>query len=121
MKLCLYCKAEIPEDAIKCMHCTSTLVPSNTEAEQKNGRVTYILDRDLIRFGKFTIAGLAMFLTVGAFLYGFDIKQTAKEVRDAQQDAAKLIKEIREAQQSIARSKADVEALVANAQGSSNK
>jgi hypothetical protein len=115
MRPCPYCKAEIPDDALKCMYCTSNLAPSGVESKDRGDTVTYVLDRGLIRYAKFAGTTLALFLTVGAFFYGFDIKQAAKEVREAQQEAGTVLKEIRESEQSVAKSKIAVEETEANA------
>ena len=58
---------------------TGVIATPSPEPDQ----VKYILDQDLVRFAKFAAAVLAIFVTVGLFLYGFDIKQSAKEVREA--------------------------------------
>lgn len=44
-------------------------------------QTVYVLDQGLVRFAKFTGGILAIFVTVGLFLYGVDIKQVAKDVR----------------------------------------
>jgi hypothetical protein len=91
LQICPYCKEEIKDDAVKCRYCGSSLAsPGNTD------QATYILDRGLIRFGKFTLAVLAMFLTIGAFFYGFNLKETMKEVgksRDEILQAKSMIEE----------------------------
>ncbi len=42
----------------------------------------YVLDRGIVRFAKFSLSILALFLVVGAFFYGFDLKQAAKEMSE---------------------------------------
>ena len=64
MKSCPFCKEQVNDEAIKCRYCQSMLL-SLQGADLKSGensRVTYILDRDLVRFGKFAGAVLAVFL-----------------------------------------------------------
>jgi hypothetical protein len=53
---------------------------SNTEDDEKP--VTYIVDKGLVTFAKFAAATLAIFLTVGIFFYGLDIKQLSKQIQD---------------------------------------
>jgi len=44
---------------------------------------TFVIDGELYRFVKVAGAVLAIFVTVGVFLYGFEIKKAAKEARDS--------------------------------------
>jgi len=87
---CPFCKEDIKEDAIKCKHCQSLLYKIEPEEIKKadDGKgdskyVTYVLDKDLVRFAKFALSVLAIFITIGIILYGVDLKQTAKELGEA--------------------------------------
>ena len=44
---------------------------------------TFVIDGELYRFVKVAGAVLGIFVTVGVFLYGFEIKKAAKEARDS--------------------------------------
>jgi hypothetical protein len=92
MKTCPFCREEINDDAIKCRFCQSMLVPvQGVEQRSSNdAQVTYILDRDLVRFGKFAAAVLAVFLVVGAFFFGFKLEDGLEKVRDAQERLSKM-------------------------------
>jgi Subtilase family len=66
------------------------------------------LDSDVIRFATFAASVLAVFITVGLFLYGFEIKSVAKEARDslgqirqARTDADQVLKETQQKSGSI--------------------
>jgi kumamolisin len=43
----------------------------------------YVLDKDLVRFAKFVASALAVFITIGATLYGFSVKEAADKVRES--------------------------------------
>ncbi|MDJ0896851.1 MAG: hypothetical protein QNJ92_17035 [Alphaproteobacteria bacterium] len=46
-------------------------------------KVTYVVDADLVRFAKFAIATLGIFIVVGISLFGFSLKDMAKQLSDA--------------------------------------
>jgi hypothetical protein len=56
---------------------------------EERGDAVYIVDRGLIRFGKFAVALLAMFGIMGVFLFGLDIKKAADEVKLARAETEK--------------------------------
>jgi hypothetical protein len=76
---CPYCLEDIKPGARKCPHCQSSL-----ETSADSGRDTvYILDKGLIRFGKFVAAALGLFLIMGAYFFGIDLKDALKQASEA--------------------------------------
>jgi Zn-dependent metalloprotease len=94
MTQCRFCKSDIPSDASRCPHCTSFL--NGEQPQGLPGQVTYIVDKGLVTFAKFASAVLAVFLTVGVFVYGLDIKQIGKEVEQVNKEIVQESKEIKE-------------------------
>ena len=97
MSICQFCKEEVHQEAIKCRHCGSFL--GGDVKKPVRAHVTYVVDQDIVRFAKFALPILLIFLIAGAFLYGFDIRIAAKEIREIREeirkdaDAIRLLKE----------------------------
>jgi hypothetical protein len=123
MKPCPLCKEEIQDDAIKCRHCHSLLVPIQGSAQPPDDdRVTYVVDRDLVRFAKFAGAVLGVFLIVGAFFFGFKLDNALEKARDthekltkAQAELSTAQADLKEAQSTVNALKRDVEQLLSEA------
>jgi kumamolisin len=142
MKICPFCRGEIHDDAIKCMHCQSSLLPPQPGAAAAppvpdSRQTVYIVDQDLIRFGKFTGAVLAVIIAVGVIFFGVDIKESAKDaaasakegeasakdaqtlataMRDLQQQATTTNQQIQDAMKTVAADSAQLKAQLADAQ-----
>jgi len=80
MASCPYCLEEIKPGARRCPHCQTKLDP----AEENDGNVTYVLDKGIVRFGKFVAAIFGIFLIVGVYVYGLDIKDAVKKTSEAE-------------------------------------
>jgi hypothetical protein len=103
MKICPYCREEVHDDAIKCRYCSSSLLPGQQSPERPSEQpadgsksVVYVVDNGLIRFAKFVAAALAVFVTVGASLYGFSINQAADKVRESSDKVREIADKIRD-------------------------
>jgi len=70
-------------------------VPEPEESSPK-GRVTYVVDQDLVRFGKFAVAVLGIFVLVGTYLFGIKLEVTVEKMRTAQLELQKSQKDLEE-------------------------
>lgn len=105
---------------LECLIITFEKVSSSEKPD--DGRTTYILDQDLVRFGKFAAAVLAVFLVVGAYLFGFKLESALEKVRTTQQDLKAMQeglsgaqRELESAQLTVRTLKNDVERVLAQA------
>jgi hypothetical protein len=126
VKTCPFCKEEVRDDAIKCRYCQSSLLPHQEVSAQRSRKkhVTYVVDEDLIRFAKFSAAVLAVFLVVGAYLFGFKLEASVervnsleKDVEAASTDLKKSQVELQAAKNTVNSLKTEVEGVLAQAKG----
>jgi serralysin len=80
MPTCPYCMEEIKLGARKCPHCQTSLeLP-----EKDDERTVYILDKGLVRFGKFIAAALGVFIIIGVYVYGLELKDSIRKTSEAE-------------------------------------
>ncbi|MGC1299856.1 MAG: S8 family serine peptidase, partial [Alloacidobacterium sp.] len=121
MKICPFCREEIREDAVKCRYCGSSLLPGQPTAEKSDtgpsasaDQVIYVVDQGLIRFAKFALAILALFVAVGAALYGFDIQKGVDKVREG-------VDKVRDSEDSIQKMRISLENQIREIQKTSEQ
>jgi serralysin len=93
--ICRFCKEDIHDDATRCPYCTSVM------AGDDDRRVTYVVDRDLIRFGKFAAGVLAIFVVIGVYAFGFRMEVMVEKARGLQADIEKSAPALRAATSEI--------------------
>lgn len=112
MQICPYCLEEIQPGARKCKHCGSAL-QSDAEPDKATGDTVFIVDKGLMRFAKFALAILAIFIVFGTYIFGFDIKKLAAEMRTVRVEIQKEQVSLNETRTELAAAKAELDKTLA--------
>jgi hypothetical protein len=106
---CPYCLETVNANAQKCRHCGSSLGKSEP-SPTSSGEITYVIDKGIVRFGKFAIAILALVIALGSYIFAFDTKELVKEMHQVRADLDVRRAELAAATEQIATAKAQLAA-----------
>lgn len=116
MKPCPFCREDVRDDASKCRYCGSSLLAADPRGDQRASpptvgadQVVYVLDKGLLRFAKFVLAVLAIFITVGAVFYGWDIKRNDEEIHQIRNEVEQTTQKIKPMIEEMKATKGDLD------------
>lgn len=108
MPSCPYCLEGIKVGARKCPHCQTSLESVSDAGDS----TVYVVDKGLIRFGKFVGAVLAIFILVGIYLFGLDIKKASEQTTEARIEVQMALLEIAQQKAKLDSKVAEIEKKV---------
>jgi len=87
MPNCPFCLERIKAGARKCPHCQTSL----EAAQAADDNAIYVLDKGLVKFAKFAGGVLAIFVVMGIYLFGLDIKEASETTSKAKLDVQEAV------------------------------
>ena len=113
MPSCPFCLEETKVGARKCPHCQTSL----DARPEDEGTTVYVVDKGLIRFSKFVGAILAVFVLVGLYLFGFDIKEASETASESKITVQEVLLEIERQRAALDSSIHEIEGRIKRIEG----
>lgn len=122
MKPCPFCRETIQDDAIKCRHCSSLLVPMPASGNNPAGpeldsrQVMLVLDRGFLYFAKYVSGVAVLLIAAGGYYFGFDLKRSYDDIKKSHDDILKTFADVKNMSTEIEKTVKTAQKTAENAQ-----